>query len=256
MARMERVTELGFYHIINRGVEQRDIFLSLEDYDAFLDLLVEMTDRFNIILHSFCLMTNHYHLVLQTHEKNISEAIQFINVNYSKYFNKKYKRVGHLWQGRFKSYYLYDDLHCWSVIKYCERNPIKANMVQEIGDYKYQSFYQWKNKSEYFELLNNSMIFDMTLDEYEHYISSDIQTDILEKIYTTPKIIKIDDNIKFLYKRLETFFEDDKDINRNKNIIKAHKYGYSKTEIANFTTLAVSSIAYIVSGTIRKKNLN
>ncbi|MEA2020063.1 MAG: transposase [Campylobacterota bacterium] len=97
MARQDRITELGFYHIINRGVEKRKIFLEPDDYDAFLDLISNMIDEFNITIHSFCLMTNHYHIVLQTHKRNISEAIKFLNLNYSKYFNKKYTRVGHLW---------------------------------------------------------------------------------------------------------------------------------------------------------------
>jgi len=246
MARVDRVTQIGYYHIINRGVERRNIFLEHSDYELCLYLLDNMIDKFNMTLHSFCLMTNHYHLVLQTYEQNISEAIRFLNLNYSKYFNKKYKRVGHLWQGRFKSYYLFDELHCWNVIKYCEQNPIRANMVSKIGQYKYQSFYQWKTKSKYFNLLKNSMIFNMTFDEYEKYLDTKIETNILEKIYSTPKIVKKDDKIIFLYKRLETFFEQDKDINRNKNIIKAYQYGYTKTEIAKFLNLSTKIISKIV----------
>ena len=86
-------------------------------------------------------MTNHYHIVLETKEINILDAIKYLNVTYSKYFNLKYKRVGHLWQGRFMSYYLYDDAHFWIVAKYCERNPLKTNMVNDVSHYKYQSFF-------------------------------------------------------------------------------------------------------------------
>ena len=206
MARKDRITALGYYHIINRGVEKREIFLEDEDYIQFLDLIEQMIDRFNITLHSYCLMTNHYHLLLQTHEINISLAIKFLNSNYSIYFNHKYKRVGHLWQGRFQSFYLYDDNHCFSVAKYIERNPISANMVNQISQYKYQSFYQWKSKGIYFKLLNNSIVFDMTIKEYEEFISSDIPTDILETIYKSPKIINQNGKMKILYKRVETLF--------------------------------------------------
>ena len=131
----------------------------------------------------------------------------------------KWKRAGHLWQGRFLSYCLYDDAHFWMVAKYIERNPIKANMVRDLGDYRYQSFFQWKHKEDYFKLLENSMIFNMT-----------------------PKIINKDGETKVLTKRLETFFEKDKDINRNENIEKAYVYGYSKTEIASFVGLSAKSV--------------
>ena len=91
-------------------------------------------------------MTNHYHLLLETKEHNLSKVMQHLNDKYSKYFNKKYKRVGPLWQGRFKSLPLYDEAQFWMVSKYIERNPIKAGIVTMIDRYKYQSFFQWNNK--------------------------------------------------------------------------------------------------------------
>ncbi len=196
-------------------------------------------------------MTNHYHILLETKHTNISKAIQFLNDKYSKYFNKKYNRSGHLWQGRFASYYLYDDEHFWYVTKYIERNPIKANIIQQIDSYKYQSFFQWKFKSNYFELLNNSKIHDMTLNEYEEFISSDIQEDVIEKVYQSPKYITKDGKMKILYKRLETFFEEDRDINRNTNIQRAYEYGYTKADIANFLNLNHSSISRILKKGVR-----
>ncbi len=82
-------------------------------------------------------MTNHYHILLETKEENISQVIKFLNSFYSIYFNKKYKRSGHLWQGRFPSYYLYNEAHFWIMAKYIERNPIKAKIVNDINNYKY-----------------------------------------------------------------------------------------------------------------------
>ena len=96
-------------------------------------------------------------------------------------------------------------------------------MVRDLGDYRYQSFFQWKHKEDYFKLLENSMIFNMT-----------------------PKIISKDGETKVLTKRLETFFEKDKDINRNENIEKAYVYGYTKTEIADFVGLSSKSVAWIL----------
>ena len=141
MPRKPRIIEPGFYHILNRGVERRNIYLEEEDYDKFIDILKKIFKQYNITLHAYCLMTNHYHLLLETNENNISDAMKKLNSFYSIYFNKKYNRSGHLWQGRFASYYLYDDVHFWYVAKYIERNPIKANMIKRIDHYKYQSFF-------------------------------------------------------------------------------------------------------------------
>ena len=246
MPRRERITHPGFYHIINRGVERRNIFLDEDDFDKFLSILYKVFKDYAAILHSYCLMTNHYHLLIETKKSNISDIMKRINSLYSIYFNKKYNRSGHLWQGRFASYYLYDDVHFWYVVKYIERNPIKANMVKQIDHYKYQSFFQWKFKLEHFKLIKESKIFDMTLEEYENFINTEIQEDVLDKIYMSPKYIRKDDKMKILYKRLESFFELDRDINRSENIKKAYEYGYTKTEIATFINLSVKAINTIL----------
>ena len=246
MARKQRIVEPGIYHIINRGVAKKDLYLEVQDYEFFLDLMLKLTQSYEIVVHSFCLMTNHYHLLIETKQFNLAKAIQFLNDKYAKYFNKKYTRIGHLWQGRYKSYPLYDDAHFWIVAKYIERNPIKASMVQKIESYKYQSFYQWKYKYNYYKLLKSSMIFDMTINEYSEYISSEMDIDAIDIVYDSPKLIIEDGNFKLLKKRLETFFEQDRDINRNKNIRLAYEYGYTKTEIANFTNLSFNTISTVL----------
>lgn len=241
MPRKLRIKIPGYYHIINRGVERRNVFLKSEDYDKFLELLADMKKVYNITVHAYCLMTNHYHILIETKDENISEAIQFLNSFYSMYFNKEYKRSGHLWQGRFSSYFLYDDAHFWIVTKYIERNPIKAKMVNKVDAYVYQSFYLWKNNKN-LSLLEDSMIKDMTIREYEEYISTDLQVNALDTVYISPKYIKVDGKLKVLSKRLETFFELDKDIDRTNNIRRAFSYGYTKTEIANFLGLSTNTI--------------
>ena len=77
MARKHRMAYLGMYHIVNRGVERRNVFLEDEDYELFMFLLKEMLTRFNITLHTYCLMTNHYHILLETQSENISDAIKY-----------------------------------------------------------------------------------------------------------------------------------------------------------------------------------
>jgi REP element-mobilizing transposase RayT len=246
MPRKNRITEPGYYHVISRGVEKRNVFLQEKDYNFFLDILLEVFKKYSVTLHSYVLMSNHYHLLLETAEQNISDVMRRVNSLYSIYFNKKYKRVGHLWQGRFHSYYLYDDTHFWIVVKYIERNPLKAKMVNSISTYKHQSFFQWKFKKAYYPLIGNSKIFEMTLKEYEEYISSEMQSDISDTVFATPKLVTIDGKLKILQKRLETFFEQDRDINRNANIKKAYEYGYTKADIAAFLEMSHTAVAKIV----------
>ncbi len=246
MPRKERITEPGIYHIINRGVERRDVFHDEEDYTFFSQLLLKLKYDYDIIIHTYCLMTNHYHLLLETKQNNLSKSIQFLNDKYAKYFNKKYNRIGHLWQGRYKSYTLYDDAHFWVVAKYIERNPIKASMVQSITAHNHQSYFQWNYKSDFYELIENSKIFDMTINEYTNYIETDLQADAIDIVYKSPKLVKVDGKYKSLTKRLETFFEFDKDINRNTNIKKAFEYGYTKSDIAKFLSLAPSTVSRIL----------
>ncbi|MEN4045913.1 transposase [Sulfurimonas sp. NWX367] len=246
MPRKERYAEPGIYHIINRGTERRDIFLEPEDYDYFLFLLTKAKKDYTLTHHAFCLMTNHYHLLLETHEHNLSKVMQFINDKYAKYYNKKYTRVGHFWQGRFKSYPLFDDAHFWIVAKYIERNPIKAKMVTEVKNYKFQSFFQWKYDYIYLTLLENSKIYDMTLSEYENYIQSEQDIDAIDIVYKAPKLTTVNGKLKMLTKRLETFFNFDTDANRNENIKKAFDYGYTKSEIAKFLSLSHSSVHRIL----------
>jgi len=84
-------------------------------------------------------MPNHYHLLLQTHQENLSKCIRQINMQYAIYFNKKYQRSGHLWQGRFKSWYVTDEAYLYTLILYIEQNPLKAKLVDSVKEYPYSS---------------------------------------------------------------------------------------------------------------------
>lgn len=135
MARKKRMESIGFYHIINRGVERRKIYMDDDDRMQFLEILQETIEVDNFEIYSYVLMDNHYHLLIKTSALNLSLLMRQINSRYSMYFNRKYKRVGPLWQGRFKSWYVYDEQYLKSLVKYIESNPIKANMTKKIGEF-------------------------------------------------------------------------------------------------------------------------
>src|SRR5260221_5630132 len=95
MARPLRIAiEDGWYHVINRGIERRSIFRSPADSRHFLQLLAQLPTRFGLLIHCYALMPNHYHLLVQTPQANLSQAVQWLNVSYSVWFNRKHRRVG------------------------------------------------------------------------------------------------------------------------------------------------------------------
>ncbi len=109
MPRKPRIEIPGYYHIVNRGVERRVVFKDNSDYEYFIELLCFHSKNYNIIVHSYCLMSNHYHLLISIEQENLSKFMRQLNSDYAVYFNKKNKRTGHLWQGRFKSWYVTDE---------------------------------------------------------------------------------------------------------------------------------------------------
>ena len=127
MPRKPRIEIAGKYHIINRGVEQRTIFEDASDYEYFEALMCFYAKSYGITLHNYCLMSNHYHLLIEIQEENLSKFMRQLNMNYAIYFNKKYKRSGHLWQGGFKSWYITDEAYLYTLMCYIEQNPLKAN---------------------------------------------------------------------------------------------------------------------------------
>ncbi len=139
MSRPPRLERTGQYHVINRGVEKRTIFLDRGDHLRFLELVDELKALYTFDIRAWCLMHNHYHLLVETKNENLSLIVKQLNHKYTIYFNRKYDRVGTLWQGRFKSWYVYDSRYLDVLIKYIERNPIKAGLCSRLGEYEWSS---------------------------------------------------------------------------------------------------------------------
>jgi len=99
MARPPRIDLAGYYHIINRGMSKMNIFRHRDDYEYFEEFMCFHMKSHGITLHNYCLMSSHYHLLIETSTNNLSKFMRQLNMNYAIYFNKKYKRAGHLWQG-------------------------------------------------------------------------------------------------------------------------------------------------------------
>jgi REP element-mobilizing transposase RayT len=141
MARPLRVEYPGaYYHVINRGNNQEKIFLNDRDKQKFLEYLGKANERFSVIIHTYCLMSNHFHLLVQTPEPNLSRAMQWINVSYATYFNRKCGRCGHLFQGRFKAILIDADGYLKHLSRYIHVNPVRAKIVSTPSKYQWSSY--------------------------------------------------------------------------------------------------------------------
>ena len=135
----------GFYHIMIRGVNKNIIFREDDDRKLFLRLLYYHKNKLECKIHTYCLMDNHVHLLFEDKESNISDFMRDVTSQYASEFNKKYKRVGHLYQERFKSEVVYDDTYLMRLIRYIHRNPEKAGICK-TEDYKWSSYKEYMNK--------------------------------------------------------------------------------------------------------------
>ena len=141
MARPLRIEYPGaFYHVTSRGNEQKDIFKSDIDREKFLSYLVSASERYGAEIHAYCLMTNHYHMMLETPLGNLSQIMKHINSSYTSYFNIKHKRVGHLLQGRYKAILVQADAYAAELSRYIHLNPVRAGMVKFPEDYRWTSY--------------------------------------------------------------------------------------------------------------------
>jgi len=248
MPRKPRVENIGFHHIINRGVARGNIFLKNEDFEKFLEILQETKDRYDFTVHSFCLMSNHYHLLVETKDENLSLIARQINSKYAQYFNREYNRVGPLWQGRFKNYFVYDDGYLNVLVRYIERNPIKANMTKSIGQHRWSasSFVLHDDAK---ELLKDSLLYG---EDFLFSLDNELSESDAKKIeeLQKAKYIKEDTEVKRVrQKTLEEYFKntDLPKKERNKNIQLAVKDGYKQSEIAKYLQLSRTAVSKVVN---------
>jgi len=141
LARPLRIEFPGaIYHVTSRGNAQASIFLDDIDRSTFLAVLELTMRRFNVICHAYCLMTNHFHLLLETPDANLSKAMRQFNSVYTQAFNRRHGRVGHVLQGRFKSIVVDRDAYLLELCRYIVLNPVRAGMVKEPDKYAWSSY--------------------------------------------------------------------------------------------------------------------
>ncbi len=143
MARPIRIEYAGaLYHITSRGDRKEDIYESDSDRIQFLEILGQVCDRFNWIVHAYCLMPNHYHLIVETVDGHLSQGMRQLNGVYTQAFNRSHGRVGHVFHGRFKAILVEKENYLLELGRYVVLNPVRASMVKEAVDWPWSSYRQ------------------------------------------------------------------------------------------------------------------
>jgi REP element-mobilizing transposase RayT len=141
MARPLRIEFAGaIYHITSRGNRRDDIFYSDADREDWLAIFAQVCERFNWRCHAWCLMDNHYHLLVETAEANLSQGMRQLNGVYTQHTNRRHQRVGHVFQGRYKAILVQKEAYLLELCRYVVLNPIRANMVNHISDWQWSSY--------------------------------------------------------------------------------------------------------------------
>ena len=188
MGRPLRIAFAGaHYHVTSRGNERRDVFKSQKDREQFLSYLESAVNRYGAVIHAYCLMSNHYHLLLETPAGNLSQITHHINGAYTNYFNVKRKRFGHLFQGRYKAILIEADAYAQELSRYIHLNPVRADIVSRPEAYQWSSYLDYIGERKSPEWLQTAFIlefFDKGKDACTKY--QGFAEDLIEREYTSP----------------------------------------------------------------------
>jgi len=227
MARPLRVEYEGaFYHVTSRGNEKKEIFSSPENYEQFKSYLYEAREKFGYKLHAYVLMTNHFHLLIETPDPNLNRLMHYINGSYTGYYNRKHKRVGHLFQGRYKAILVDRDSYLVELSRYMHLNPVRAGMVGKPEDYAYSSYRSYIFPAGE-KIVDRDMILGMVsnkpkeaFERYRYFIEQEIGQEIespLKKVYAG-MILGEERFIKSALKRVKKAWEEKEEVSDRKRL--------------------------------------
>lgn len=277
MARPLRIEFPGaVYHVTSRGNARQDIFITDADRHIFFRVLSSAVNRFNIIIHAYCLMGNHYHLLIETPEGNLSETMRHINGVYTQRFNREHKMAGHVFQGRFKAINVEKERYLLALCRYIVLNPVKAKIVEQPQDYLWSSYLETAGFIKPKDFLTGEWILSQfssykktACRKYMEFVANNdselsiINKTILggdnfirqlkDKLLGKEKVSEIPRKERFVARPdLEQLFNgvNPKDkVERNKLIHKASiRHGYSHKEIADFLGIHYTTISKAISG--------
>lgn len=279
MARPLRIEFPGaVYHITSRGNEKKKIFRDDQDYETFLTILHCVVVRYNWLCHAYCLMNNHYHLLVETPDGNLSIGMRQLNGVYTQLFNKRYERVGHLFQGRFKGVLVQKDSHLLEACRYIVLNPVRAKIVEDPDKWTWSSYSATAGLVKPHACLSREWILLQFASErkaagkaYREFVRGGIQADSIWKDLKAQSILGEADFIEGLVdhvkgrERIADIPKSQRFINRpllsnilGTDVVKdkrtrdakifeaVQKHGYSQKEVADHLGLYYSSVSRIM----------
>ena len=200
-----------FYHVTSRGDDRKKIYISEYDYKKFFEYLLTAKEKFKFHLYAWCLMTNHYHLFLETLQPNLSRIMQYINTSYTAYYNAKRRRCGHVFQGRYKSILVDQEAYFLELTRYIHLNPVKAKVVTSPGKYHWSSYKGYLNRKGdgYIDKDRIKQYLNMSSNQYRRFVLEGIgkEWDPFKNVYAgfllgPVKFIK--EKLKCLGEQIET----------------------------------------------------
>jgi len=199
MTRQARVeSNAGIYHVMLRGINRQNIFEEREDYERFKECLSGVKKKCGIKLFGYCLLSNHIHILTGTDREPIGTSLKRICVSYVFWYNRKYNRQGPLFQDRFKSEPVEDDIYLLSALRYIHQNPVKAGICSRLRDYQWSSYIDYMDGGDgftdtgdvlnMFSLKNSDQIrlFEKFMNEENDAVFADIG----ERVYTSDEVIR------------------------------------------------------------------
>jgi len=281
MARPLRIEYEGaVYHVTSRGNERNRIFRDDSDQELFLNTLEKVNKRYNWYCHAYCLMNNHYHLIVETPEGNLSKGMRQLNGVYTQLFNKRHKKVGHVFQGRYKAILIQKDSHLLETCRYLVLNPVRAKAIEKPEDWKGSSYQGTVGIEKPHLCLTTEWILGQfagrkrqAVKKYREFVEAGIEGEIIWKDLKGQCILGKEDfaeglleyvkgyrDIKEIPKsqryisrpRLDILFSEDVKENRTEKKKKAmeaiEKYGYSQKEVADYLGVHYSVISKLIKG--------
>ncbi|MBI5779628.1 MAG: transposase [Planctomycetes bacterium] len=188
MPRIARAVAVGFpHHVIQRGNNREKIFFAEVTREKYLNWLKEYADTWGVKILAYCLMTNHIHLLVKPDKmESLAKMMQGLNVSYTRYINKRYKRTGRLLEGRYHSCIIDEEPYLWAVARYIEQNPLRAGMVKAPEEYPYSSA-RAHITGQPNEALTDELITEDDRSDYTEFIKAPSPKREIERIRITTK---------------------------------------------------------------------
>ena len=176
----------AWYHVMNRARKGQEAFATVEDCNSFIDIIKDAAEIFNMKIAAYCLMANHYHLLVQTPDANLSRCMRHINGIYTQRYNARNGCDGTLFRGRYKSIVVDADSYLLELVRYIHRNPLRAGIVAKLDDYEWSSHKGYVSKAKKWEWLHKDYILGMfskdkrsQLISYKRFISSEESAELI-----------------------------------------------------------------------------